>query len=126
MAPYESNQHIDDLGWPWINTTEPSSVSIAEYRRWYIHHSSMVGPNITDCSLEEEMNKVSILFDFLYNRVTKAKVMASKRDRKYVQVKYLKMQRTLTKNEANPRMYLKQQSQQLYKLTKEGLAILKE
>ncbi|KAE8283062.1 Sodium-dependent neutral amino acid transporter B(0)AT2 [Larimichthys crocea] len=50
----------DDLlhpGFPWINTTNPDSVSITEYREWYSHYSSMVGPNITDCSLEEEMNK---------------------------------------------------------------------
>ena len=50
MAP---NQHL--VG---INLTDPSSVSLAEYREWFAHHSSMVGPNITDCSLEEEMNKV--------------------------------------------------------------------
>lgn len=82
MASYESNQHMADLAWPWINTTDPSSVSIAEYRQWYIDHSSMVGPNITDCSLEEEMNKVFVLFDFLYNRVTKTNVIASKVDQK--------------------------------------------
>uniref|UniRef100_A0A3Q3WL56 Transporter n=1 Tax=Mola mola TaxID=94237 RepID=A0A3Q3WL56_MOLML len=45
------------LGWPWINTTDPSSVSIAEYREWYSQHGATLGPNITDCSLEEEMNK---------------------------------------------------------------------
>uniref|UniRef100_A0A3B4ZV05 Transporter n=1 Tax=Stegastes partitus TaxID=144197 RepID=A0A3B4ZV05_9TELE len=33
------------------------SVSIPEYREWYSHYGSMVGPKITDCSLEEEMNK---------------------------------------------------------------------
>lgn len=38
--------------------TDPSSVSITDYREWYSHYSSMVGPNITDCSLEKEMNKV--------------------------------------------------------------------
>nr|XP_020453545.1 sodium-dependent neutral amino acid transporter B(0)AT2-like isoform X2 [Monopterus albus] len=53
MASHGSNQHW----WPWFNMTDPSSVSIAEYREWYSHYSSMVGPNITDCSLEEEMNK---------------------------------------------------------------------
>ncbi|XP_059204575.1 sodium-dependent neutral amino acid transporter B(0)AT2 [Centropristis striata] len=45
------------VSWPGINMTDPSSVSLAEYREWYSHHSSMLGPNITDCSLEEEMNK---------------------------------------------------------------------
>ncbi|XP_076607815.1 sodium-dependent neutral amino acid transporter B(0)AT2 [Chaetodon auriga] len=57
MASHESNQHLVALGWPGINTTDPSSVSIAEYTQWYSHHSSTVGPNITDCSLEEEMKK---------------------------------------------------------------------
>lgn len=64
MTSYESNQRMVGLGWPWINTTDPSSVSIAEYRQWYLHHSSMVGHNITDCSLEEEMNKVSLRHHF--------------------------------------------------------------
>ncbi|XP_041812417.1 sodium-dependent neutral amino acid transporter B(0)AT2 [Chelmon rostratus] len=57
MASHESNQHLVALGWPWINTTDPSSVSIAEYRQWYSHHGSTMGPNITDCSLEDEMKK---------------------------------------------------------------------
>uniref|UniRef100_G3PHD9 Transporter n=1 Tax=Gasterosteus aculeatus aculeatus TaxID=481459 RepID=G3PHD9_GASAC len=33
------------------------AVSLAEYREWYSHHGSALAPNITDCSLEEEMNK---------------------------------------------------------------------
>ncbi|XP_023252077.1 sodium-dependent neutral amino acid transporter B(0)AT2-like [Seriola lalandi dorsalis] len=53
MTSHGSNQHW----WPWFNITDPSSVSLGEYREWYSHYSSMVGPNITDCSLEEEMNK---------------------------------------------------------------------
>ncbi|XP_068584127.1 sodium-dependent neutral amino acid transporter B(0)AT2 [Cebidichthys violaceus] len=57
MSSYESNQHLVGLGWPWINMTDPSSMSLAEYREWYSHYSSTMGPNITDCSLEEEMNK---------------------------------------------------------------------
>lgn len=70
MASDEFYQPMLSHGWPWINTTDPSSVSIPEYREWYSHHSSLVGANITDCSLEEEMNKVSpmlmksIGFDF--------------------------------------------------------------
>lgn len=63
MTSHESNQHLVGSGWPWINTTDPSSVSLAEYREWYSHHSSMVGPNITDCSLEKEMNKVSLRYN---------------------------------------------------------------
>ena len=39
--------------------SDPSSVSIVDYREWYHHYGSMVGPNITDCNLEEEMNKVN-------------------------------------------------------------------
>lgn len=54
MTSHGPNQHW----WPWFNMTDPSSVSIAEYRQWYSHYSSMVDSNITDCSLEEEMNKV--------------------------------------------------------------------
>lgn len=38
--------------------TDPSSVSIAEYREWYEHYGSLVGANITDCNLEKEMNEV--------------------------------------------------------------------
>ncbi|KAF7664501.1 hypothetical protein LDENG_00175160 [Lucifuga dentata] len=53
MASDGSSQHW----WPWFNMTDPSSVSIAEYREWYHHYSSMVGPNVTDCNLEHEMNK---------------------------------------------------------------------
>ncbi|XP_049925797.1 sodium-dependent neutral amino acid transporter B(0)AT2 isoform X1 [Epinephelus moara] len=57
LSLMSSNQPAAGLGWPGINMTDPSSVSIAEYREWYSHHSSIVGPNITDCNLEEEMNK---------------------------------------------------------------------
>ncbi len=64
ISSHEPNHHLDGSGWPWINTTDPSSVSLAEYREWYSHHSAMVGPNITDCSLEEEMNKVSLRYSF--------------------------------------------------------------
>uniref|UniRef100_A0A3B4AKQ2 Uncharacterized protein n=1 Tax=Periophthalmus magnuspinnatus TaxID=409849 RepID=A0A3B4AKQ2_9GOBI len=53
MATESSTQHW----WPWFNITEPSAVAIDDYREWYRHYSSMVGPNISDCSLEEEMNK---------------------------------------------------------------------
>ncbi|XP_072224531.1 sodium-dependent neutral amino acid transporter B(0)AT2 [Leuresthes tenuis] len=43
--------------WPHFNVSDPSSVSIAEYTEWYDRYGSMVGPKITHCSLEEEMNK---------------------------------------------------------------------
>lgn len=54
MASNGASQHW----WPMFNITDPSSVSIAEYRQWFGEYGSMVGPKITDCSLEEEMNKV--------------------------------------------------------------------
>ncbi|XP_044188014.1 sodium-dependent neutral amino acid transporter B(0)AT2 isoform X1 [Thunnus albacares] len=53
MMSHGSNQHW----WPWFNMTDPSSVSIAEYREWYEHYGSLVGANITDCNLEKEMNE---------------------------------------------------------------------
>ncbi|KAL3987284.1 lysyl oxidase-like protein 2/3/4 [Sarotherodon galilaeus] len=53
LASSGSNQHW----WPWFNMTDVSSVTLAEYREWYHLYSSMVGPKITDCSLEQEMNK---------------------------------------------------------------------
>uniref|UniRef100_A0A8C7X5M9 Transporter n=1 Tax=Oryzias sinensis TaxID=183150 RepID=A0A8C7X5M9_9TELE len=45
---------------PWLphfNMTDPSSVSIPAYREWYSQYRSFLGPTITDCNLEEEMNK---------------------------------------------------------------------
>lgn len=83
MASHESNQHLVALGWPWINTTDPSSVSIAEYRQWYSHHGSTMGPNITDCSLEDEMKKVFLKynFNFLCMQVIKTKVITCFRQR---------------------------------------------
>ncbi|XP_053707170.1 sodium-dependent neutral amino acid transporter B(0)AT2 isoform X1 [Synchiropus splendidus] len=53
MSTRGSDQHW----WPWFNMSDPGSVSVPEYREWYGHYGSMVGANITDCSLEEEMNK---------------------------------------------------------------------
>lgn len=57
LTSHQPNQHLVNSGWPWINTTDPSSVSLADYREWYSQYGSMVGPNVTDCSLEEEMKK---------------------------------------------------------------------
>uniref|UniRef100_A0A1A8BJH0 Transporter n=2 Tax=Nothobranchius kadleci TaxID=1051664 RepID=A0A1A8BJH0_NOTKA len=53
MMSHGSNQHW----WPWFNTTDPTSVSISDYRQWYSEYGAMVAPKITDCNLEEEMNK---------------------------------------------------------------------
>ncbi|XP_014864665.1 PREDICTED: sodium-dependent neutral amino acid transporter B(0)AT2-like isoform X2 [Poecilia mexicana] len=43
--------------WPSFNVTDPSSVSLSEYRQWYHELGSTLGPQLTDCNLEEEMNK---------------------------------------------------------------------
>ncbi|XP_061830015.2 sodium-dependent neutral amino acid transporter B(0)AT2-like [Nerophis lumbriciformis] len=43
--------------WPWFNMTDPSSVLVEDYREWYSHYGAMLSQNITDCSLENEMNK---------------------------------------------------------------------
>ncbi|XP_036382505.1 sodium-dependent neutral amino acid transporter B(0)AT2-like [Megalops cyprinoides] len=41
-----------------FNVSDPSSVSLQEYRQWFQHHGSKITEkNITDCSLEAEMNK---------------------------------------------------------------------
>ncbi|XP_028311784.1 sodium-dependent neutral amino acid transporter B(0)AT2 [Gouania willdenowi] len=53
MAGQETNQHW----FPWFDMSNVSSVSVADYSEWYSHYSSMVGPQITDCNLEEEMKK---------------------------------------------------------------------
>ncbi|KAG7505135.1 hypothetical protein JOB18_024332 [Solea senegalensis] len=53
VASHGPEQHW----WPSFNITDPDSVSLPEYRDWYSHYSSVVSSNITDCSLEEEMNK---------------------------------------------------------------------
>lgn len=57
MASHGSDQQW----WPTFNVTDPDSVSLADYREWYSHYSTVVGPNITDCNLDEEMNKVPFM-----------------------------------------------------------------
>ncbi|XP_060882233.1 sodium-dependent neutral amino acid transporter B(0)AT2 [Labrus mixtus] len=57
MTTQEWNQDLVKQGWPWIVTADPSSVPLADYRQWYSEHGAMMGANITDCSLEEEMKK---------------------------------------------------------------------
>lgn len=52
----------DQQWWPRFNVSEPTSVSIGDYKEWYNLYGTTVGPNITDCSLEEEMNKVRARF----------------------------------------------------------------
>ncbi|XP_067088761.1 sodium-dependent neutral amino acid transporter B(0)AT2 isoform X1 [Osmerus mordax] len=53
----KASSEVNPHWWPWFNMSDPSSVSIPEYREWYHHYGSQVAPNITDCNLEEEMNK---------------------------------------------------------------------
>ncbi|XP_036408330.1 sodium-dependent neutral amino acid transporter B(0)AT2 [Megalops cyprinoides] len=43
--------------WPWSDMSDPRSVSLADYREWFKHYGSQMGGNITDCVLEDEMNK---------------------------------------------------------------------
>lgn len=62
MMSSEPNHQAHAQGWPWINATNPSGVSVDEYRLWYAGHGSDLGPSFTDCSLEEEMNKVKQIF----------------------------------------------------------------
>ncbi|XP_054614793.1 sodium-dependent neutral amino acid transporter B(0)AT2 isoform X3 [Dunckerocampus dactyliophorus] len=52
-----STQGEDQPWWPWFNVTDPSSVSLHDYRDWYSHYGAALAHNITDCSLEDEMNK---------------------------------------------------------------------
>lgn len=63
MISSEPNHNASTASWPWVNTTDPSAVSIAEYRQWFAQHGSNMGPTITDCSLEEEMNKVKLALE---------------------------------------------------------------
>ncbi|XP_019744227.1 sodium-dependent neutral amino acid transporter B(0)AT2 isoform X1 [Hippocampus comes] len=47
----------DRHGWPGFNLTEPTSLSVSDYREWYSSSGATLGLNITDCNLEEEMKK---------------------------------------------------------------------
>ncbi|KAL4658281.1 sodium-dependent neutral amino acid transporter B(0)AT2-like [Arapaima gigas] len=42
---------------PWMNMSEPRSVSLPQYRDWFLRYGAQLGGNITDCNLEKEMNK---------------------------------------------------------------------
>ncbi|XP_062874652.1 sodium-dependent neutral amino acid transporter B(0)AT2 [Trichomycterus rosablanca] len=46
-----------DHWWPWFNMSDPKSVDLQDYREWYRHYGSLLGPNVTDCNVEREMNK---------------------------------------------------------------------
>ncbi|XP_061606562.1 sodium-dependent neutral amino acid transporter B(0)AT2 [Phyllopteryx taeniolatus] len=50
-------QEQDHHWWPSFNMTEPTSVSVSDYREWYRHYGATLRLNITDCNPEEEMNK---------------------------------------------------------------------
>ncbi|XP_049600037.1 sodium-dependent neutral amino acid transporter B(0)AT2 isoform X1 [Syngnathus scovelli] len=47
----------DQHGWPRFNVSEPTSVSVSDYREWYGQYGASMGLNVTDCNLEEEMKK---------------------------------------------------------------------
>ena len=54
----EASHWSEQPWWPQFNVSDPSSVSIGEYQEWFSHYGSLAGPNITDCDLDKEMNKV--------------------------------------------------------------------
>ena len=43
---------------PSFNFSEPGSVGLEEYRRWFHAHGARRHWNLTDCDLEQEMQKV--------------------------------------------------------------------
>ncbi|XP_072549123.1 sodium-dependent neutral amino acid transporter B(0)AT2 [Salminus brasiliensis] len=53
MAASGSSEHW----WPWFNMSNPKSVDLQDYRQWYSQFGKLLGPNITDCDLQQEMNK---------------------------------------------------------------------
>uniref|UniRef100_A0A8C9T2E3 Transporter n=1 Tax=Scleropages formosus TaxID=113540 RepID=A0A8C9T2E3_SCLFO len=42
---------------PWLNVSEPRSVTLPQYSQWFLQYGAQLGGNFTDCNLEEEMNK---------------------------------------------------------------------
>ncbi|XP_051905916.1 sodium-dependent neutral amino acid transporter B(0)AT2 isoform X1 [Hippocampus zosterae] len=54
-----SNMWIQEgrRGWPGFNLTEPTSLSVSDYREWYSGFGATLALNLTDCNLEEEMKK---------------------------------------------------------------------
>ncbi|MEQ2267497.1 hypothetical protein XENORESO_006827, partial [Xenotaenia resolanae] len=57
VLTHMSSNGSSQYWWPPFTVTDPSSVSLPEYRQWYNEYGSMLGPQFTDCNLEEEMNK---------------------------------------------------------------------
>ncbi|KAL4617863.1 sodium-dependent neutral amino acid transporter B(0)AT2-like [Arapaima gigas] len=47
----------ENLFLPQFNIFEPSSVSLEEYREWFLVNGSRAPANVTDCNPESEMNK---------------------------------------------------------------------
>lgn len=44
---------------PAFNYSDPSSVALEEYRTWFKQHGKTISEkNLTDCNLEQEMQKV--------------------------------------------------------------------
>lgn len=44
-----------------LNYSDPSSVGLKDYRAWFKQHGNTIPDDLTDCDLEEEMQKVDIL-----------------------------------------------------------------
>lgn len=49
---------VDTTVMPHFNYSDPRSVALEEYRDWFKTHGNTIKANITDCNLEQEMQKV--------------------------------------------------------------------
>lgn len=59
---YASGAAQMDPSWvPAFNYSDPGSVGVEEYSRWFQLHGARVPGNLTDCDLEKEMQKVCLL-----------------------------------------------------------------
>lgn len=54
--------YVDNNRMPVFNYTDPSSVTIEDYRVWFTQHGNIITGNFTDCDLEQEMQKVKSKF----------------------------------------------------------------
>lgn len=45
---------------PHFNFSDPSSVTVENYRAWFKDYGQKVPGNFTDCDLEKEMQKVKM------------------------------------------------------------------
>lgn len=54
---------VEERLMPDFNYSTGSSVDLNKYRAWFSHYGSMVPGNLTDCDLEQEMQKVKVFWD---------------------------------------------------------------